>query len=349
MVTKGKNSSEKIIFSTLKKSQKPICCIDSRLDSDAISSALVAESIFKRVFHKKLTLTFPGKLTQNIHNIYHGVNDLSTIRDNCDPTNIIITDYDLLIILDCGEIAHLSNKEEFSVPSTIKSINIDHHNDSNTLFSDTNYVHKAPSTCSLIYKILAANKIQPTKNEAELLLLGILEDSGIFQFDKIDYHDLLTTADLLKITKKGLFHYTHKLTYNEPPDEIMVKKILLEHYTLDLKNKVAYSYGLIKDYQKYNIPDGHKISYSPADYIRKTDGINFAFFVKEKSNGSYSVSLRSRLPDYNVSEIAGEFNGGGHIMSSGMRLDNMKSVDEVIKTVIRVSKKYNLKYYKQHK
>lgn len=344
MVIKGKNSSEKVIFNSLKTAKHPICCIDSRLDSDAISSALVMESIFKRLFSKNLVLTFPGKLTKNIHNIYEGLNDLTTIRDNTDPSSVNFSNYDLMLILDCGEAAHLSNREEFIIPESIKSVNIDHHNDSNTLYANINYVYKAPSACSLIYTILDKNKVKISKKEADLLLIGILEDSGIFQFDKIDHNDLIIAANLLKISKRELFFYTHKLTYNEPAEEMRVKKLVLDHYHLDLKNKFAYSYGLVEDYKKYEIPGDHKISYSPADYIRKTDGINFAFYIKEKGNGSYSVSLRSRLPDFDVSKIAVKYSGGGHIMASGMRIDNASSVEEVIKIVVAEAKKYTKEY-----
>lgn len=251
-------------------------------------------------------------------------------------------------MLDCGEPAHLSSDDNFAIPPTINSINIDHHNDSNQLLAKLNYVYSAPSACSLLYTIFKKLKIKLTKKEIELLLLGILEDSGLLQFDKISYLDLEMIADLLKQSNNILFDFTHRLSYNEPVDEIKVKKMTFENYHLDIKNKLAYSYGLISDYKKHDIPDGFKISYSPADYLRRTEGINLAFFIKEKSKSNYSISLRSRLPNYDVSKIAAKFNGGGHIMSSGCVIENVKTIEEAIAMLTKEIVKYNKIYDSTH-
>ena len=87
--------------------------------------------------------------------------------------------YDLFICLDCGDKERLGfSVQLFQNAGT--TLCIDHHI-SNTEFADFNYiVPDASSTSELIYNLLDEEKI--TLGVAEALYLGIVHDTGVFQY-----------------------------------------------------------------------------------------------------------------------------------------------------------------------
>ena len=342
------NNTPAEIFFAIKNSKKPICCLDSRLDCDAVSSAMVMKRVLKQKFNLNLELTYVSAINEHFQEKYKGITSLKSIRQEVDPASINYDAYDLMILLDCGDPGHLSQDDDFKLPDNIPSINIDHHNDSNDSSCTLNYVVRAPSTCSILYEILSQEGIKIDCISAKLIMLGIIEDSGVFQYDKIRPQDLRMAADILEQTKKDLFWYTYRITYHEEPEETNLKKLTFVNYRIDLKNKIAYSFASKTDYAKFGISKEFKTGNSPADFIRKTDGIYFAFFIREKEGPMgmpvYVVSLRSHLADYDVSQIAAEFGGGGHIMASAFRINNAINMNDAIKKVIAAAKNY--KYVK---
>lgn len=115
--------------------------------------------------------------------------------------------YDLFICLDCGDKERLG----FSVPlfqNAGTTLCIDHHI-SNTEFADENYiVPDASSTSELVYRLLDKEKIEETV--AEALYMGIVHDTGVFQYSCTSPDTLRAAADLLSrgINAPALIEHT---------------------------------------------------------------------------------------------------------------------------------------------
>ena len=103
--------------------------------------------------------------------------------------------YDLFIVLDCGDTGRL----EFSVPLFVSAghtLCIDHHV-SNICFAQDNYVvPDASSTSELVYNLIDKDKI--TKEIAEALYLGIVHDTGVFQYSCAGPSTFRAAAELLE-------------------------------------------------------------------------------------------------------------------------------------------------------
>ena len=65
---------------------------------------------------------------------------------------------------------------------------------------------------------------------------------------------------------------------------------------------------------------------------------SWAIFAYDKSNNNIRGSIRSRGPI--VNEVASNYNGGGHIYASGVRVTSFDEVDSLIKDLDEVCKKY---------
>ena len=118
-------------------------------------------------------------------------------------TDIITFDYtsgnkisgDLFISLDCGDERRLG----FSEPVFQKAketLCVDHHI-SNESFADTNYiVPDASSTSELVFRLLDEEKI--TEEIASFLYMGIVHDTGVFQYSCTSPETMEVGAALLR-------------------------------------------------------------------------------------------------------------------------------------------------------
>ena len=103
--------------------------------------------------------------------------------------------YDLFICLDCGD------KERLGFSQTLfeqaaHTLCVDHHI-SNKGFGEENYVvPDASSTSELIYDLIDKEKI--TLPVAEALYLGIVHDTGVFQYSCASPATLRAAADLME-------------------------------------------------------------------------------------------------------------------------------------------------------
>ncbi|MBQ3772911.1 MAG: DHH family phosphoesterase, partial [Pseudobutyrivibrio sp.] len=89
------------------------------------------------------------------------------------------TVFDLYIALDCSEGSRLGDACAFFEKAT-HTVCIDHHM-TNGGFAEFSYIiPDDSSTCELIYNQFGKDKI--TKDIAECLYLGIIHDTGVFQY-----------------------------------------------------------------------------------------------------------------------------------------------------------------------
>ena len=64
----------------------------------------------------------------------------------------------------------------------------------------------------------------------------------------------------------------------------------------------------------------------------------WAVFAYDKANNNIRGSIRSRGPIIN--KVAENYNGGGHIYASGVRLDNFDIVDNIINDLNSICRQY---------
>ena len=103
--------------------------------------------------------------------------------------------YDLFICLDCGDEERLGFSKAL-YEQAIHTCCIDHHV-SNEEFAEYNHiVPDASSTSELVYDLLEYEKI--SRKTAELLYLGIVHDTGVFQYSCAGPSTFRAAAKLLQ-------------------------------------------------------------------------------------------------------------------------------------------------------
>ena len=218
--------------------------------------------------------------------------------------------YDLFISIDT------STKERIGVAGDAfarakKTICIDHHV-SNLGYADINHIlPEASSASEVVYGILEEDKI--SKFTAEALYLGIVHDTGVFQYSSTSPETMRTAA---KLMEKGIdFTRIVEETFCQKTylqQQILGRTLLESIRLIDGKCIVGIVTQKIMDFYGVTKQDLNGI----VAQLRQTKGVEVAMLVYEIGFQEYKVSLRSNTY-VDVNAIASVFGGGGHVRASG--------------------------------
>ena len=239
-------------------------------------------------------------------------------------------EYDLFIIVDCSEFDRIDKAIEICKKSK-KVLVIDHHK-GGSIETDLNIIHSdSPASCELIYEIIKRLNLPIDKEIATLLYAGLVTDTGRFLYSNISELTFYTAADLYK--SGADFEMIYKNLYQNKE----ISKLQFENHIL---NEVEFEkpYALAGVSQKTCKDFGVQMgdSESVVNMLRDLKGIEVACLVKEYGENEYKVSLRSK--DYlDVSEIARNNGGGGHIRAAGFSIKT-NSMDKALNIMRKILK-----------
>lgn len=235
--------------------------------------------------------------------------------------------YDLLIILDCGDVTRIDTFGRL-YDQAGKTFCIDHHVSNEIRFCDENVVEPTASSASeILYGLLEKDQISLAV--AECIYTGICHDTGQFKHSNTSKKTLNITADLVDMGVNTSFIIDHTLN-NRTFVQNQALGYALSEAALILDGKVIYSF-ISKKWQEL-----HGVNSSDMgiiiDELRITEGVEVAIFGYETNNLEYKISMRAK--DYvNVSAIAQYFGGGGHIKAAGCTMKG--SYIDVINNLLR--------------
>ena len=274
-----------------------------RPDGDCTGSCLALYQYLRMYYPEVSTDVY----LEEIPNSFHMLTGADEIRHEL-PED---TGYDVFFALDCGDTKRLGFAGTLFEQAK-KTVCIDHHV-SNLAFADVNQiVPDASSTSELIYDLLEKERI--TKEIAEALYLGIVHDTGVFQYSCTKPSTMEAAAELLrkgidgpKIIEKTFYEKTY--AQNQ-----VLGKALLESIRL-MDGKVIFSYITKKSMNFFGVKA--KDLEGIVSQLRVTTGVEAAIFLYELESGEFKVSLRSK-EKVDVSKVAQYFGGGGHVRAVGL-------------------------------
>lgn len=234
--------------------------------------------------------------------------------------------YDLFISLDCGSIDRLGEAQKYFDTASYRYC-IDHHG-TNTGFADENLIEAdAAATSELLCSIFDSTLIG--KATAECLFLGIVHDTGVFKHSNttrktMEYAGLLLDKGVIPgyIIDKTFYEKTY--IQNQILGRSLMESILL------MDGRVIASYVGLETQNLYGISNSDMEGI--IDQLRITKGVEVAILLKEVTKREWKVSLRSNYI-VDVSKIAVNFGGGGHIRAAGCTMHG--SVYDVFNTLTR--------------
>ena len=319
-------------------------CITTHVsaDEDAIASILAA--------YRLLTDKYPMKDIQIIHSgepnkrfqSFQNFDKIQFVPDLSDH----LDKFDLLVLLDGSNYHRFTPKPEKIKEFQGKTICIDHHSSPADEFDLALISPHIPSTAEIIYlafylpaEALASGlrsrsyfggvgkegrDASVDKPLAEILLLGILGDTGNFTYLKPDQTNTFLTAKRL-VEEGGIEIASLQSRYRTIGPKILTALGEL------IKNTTYHKLDNWPDFQtsfldrefvsKNNLTDreiGEAAEIYTTFFIRSIVGYKWGFTIRPKSNGECNVSMRSLPGSVNVRELAERMGiGGGHDRAAG--------------------------------
>ncbi len=239
------------------------------------------------------------------------------------------TVFDLYIALDCSDGGRLGDAYSFFKQAK-HTMCIDHHL-TNGGFAEYSYIiPDDSSTAELVYNQFGKEKI--TKDIAECLYVGIIHDTGVFQYScttesTMDAAGYLMTMgiDYPKICTDT--YYAKTMIQNR-----MLGLALLSCKTY-LDGKVIAAVVTAEDMAKYGAQSKHFEGI--VQQLRDTTGVEVAIFLYELEDGDFKGSTRA-TGDVDLTAITGVYGGGGHKKAAGFSVatkEPWKIIDDIVAMV----------------
>lgn len=246
--------------------------------------------------------------------------------EDIDTSFSVAEDIDVFIALDC-EKTRLGEGEAI-FDKAKKKINIDHHISNCTGCGDVNYVvPEASSTSELVFECMDEKLIDV--DIAKAIYIGIIHDTGIFQYSNTSPKTLRIAARLLE----------YKFDFPTIIDETFYEKTYVQNQILGrallesiifMDGSCVVSYVDKKTMEFYNATS--KDLDGIVNQLRITKGVECAIFMYEVGVQQYKVSLRS-CKYIDVAKVAGFFGGGGHVRAAGCTMNG--SFHDIVNNISR--------------
>lgn len=273
-----------------------------RPDGDCVGSCMGMYLYLKKELKGAQISVFLEKPSE-VFNCIHSVEEIRQAEENDD------TVYDVFIALD-------SSKDRLGAAEplfdrAVKKINIDHHI-SNSGCGDVNYIRADASSASeLVYELLEKDGLD--EEIAKALYIGIIHDTGVFQYSNTSESTLQAASKL--ITFGFDFSKIIESTFYEKTfvqNQILGRALLESILFMDGKCIAAVISKKMMDF--YGV-DGKDLD-GIINQLRNTKGVECAIFLYELDTLTYKVSMRSGA-EVDVAKIAQFFGGGGHVRAAG--------------------------------
>jgi phosphoesterase RecJ-like protein len=196
-------------------------------------------------------------------------------------------------------------------------INIDHH-ESNTRYADINWVSaREPSSGELIFRLMSAAKWPVTKPIADCLFTAVSTDTGSFQYPTTQPGTYHVAGELVR-RGADLARICDEVYQSYPLSRARLLRHIYSHFHLTHQNQIAYFWLKQADFTRTGAESSD--TEGLIDHIRAIAPVVVACVFEELGPELTRISLRSKSEKVNVSEIAGQFGGGGHPAAAGARI-----------------------------
>jgi phosphoesterase RecJ-like protein len=240
---------------------------------------------------------------------------------------------DVFLALDCGAADRLGRLED-PARASATLINVDHHPGNDDFGTHNVVVTSASSTAELVLLLLHDVGVELDRDIATCLYVGLVTDTGRFQYSNSSPETLRMAADLLALGVPAT-RIAEDVFESAPFGFLKLSGRVLERACLVAEARFVYSWVGLADLAETGVEmrETDKL----IDLVRATRDADVAALFKEQPGGGFRVSLRSRGPS--VGAIARERGGGGHELAAGFTADDVEgAVADIVGALVRAGR-----------
>jgi phosphoesterase RecJ-like protein len=309
---------EKMIeaYALIKNSKKVLLVGHVNPDIDALSSLGIMISLLESLSKSYIAMALHKNPVA-----YKFLPHQEKVLDSL-PVDFDAQQYDLVIILDCGQINRTGIVDQLNIIDNNdgRIIEFDHHlrvEDSLDLELRNS---GAASTTEILYDFLEINHIEFTKDIIDLILLGILSDTGNFLYPSASGKTMKIASKMMTLGAQ-LPKLANKANKNKDFFSLKLWSLVLSKVKINKKYGVAVTVISHEDLEKLHdeieLIGNNDIFGEVAAFLSNFKEVKVALVLREDDSGVLKGSLRTAKEDIDVSKIARIFGGGGHAKASG--------------------------------
>ena len=279
-------------------------------DGDTLGSCIGVYHLIKQ-YNKKGYIVLNDDIPSNLSFLFEG--ELKCVKSD-DVSDVA---FDICIAVDAGETKLFEDREPLFRKGK-HTVCIDHHK-TNTHYAALNIVVvEASSTGEIVYMLTEELGCTINGQSAEGLYAAIVTDTGSFRYSNTRP---LTFSICEKLVATGFdFNRLNVEIYqNKSYEKLLLLNRVFETLKLYCDGKCAVvklSKQLI-DLLALSEYDTDGI----VEFVRDISGVEVVVFIRHLYDHAHKVSMRSKY-NFDVSEIALAFKGGGHTKAAGFKSDD---------------------------
>ncbi len=217
--------------------------------------------------------------------------------------------YDVYFALDCN-LDRLGPAQAYYLKAG-KTVNIDHHVSNGGCGQVNEIQPQISSTAELLYSLMDPEYLD--EEVAKALYIGMIHDTGVFQYSCTSPATMRRAADLLeygfdfpRIIQESFYQKTYL-------QSLILGRCLLDSIRfMDGRCVVAAVNKRVQQFYGVTPKDFEGI----VNQLRNIKGIDCAIFMYQTETQEYKVSLRTSEA-VDAAKVAQYFGGGGHVRAAG--------------------------------
>lgn len=241
--------------------------------------------------------------------------------------------FETLIAVDVADTKLLGDAFEKEYADRIE-LCIDHHG-SNRLFAERTLLEPyAAAACEIILEIIYSLRIEVGKQIADCIYTGLTTDTGCFRYSNVTPRTMRMAADMIECGADNcgintVMFETKTKTY------AALEKLAVGGMKMYCDDKCAFITITQEMYRQSGSDESEVDGISALP--RQIEGVLVGVTMRERTDGTYKVSMRSHQP-VNVAEICATMGGGGHPQAAGCQVEG--PLKAATQTVIKNIEKF---------
>lgn len=297
------------IYNKIKEAENILLLTHEKPDVDAVASVCAFIEFLESLEKKYFAYCYDAPPQQYAF-LSH------TEKITSDKNKLDFSEFDLIIIFDCGSIKRTKLEDEILKKNKNQFlIEIDHHIKIEDCADLELRDSSAASTTLLVYEFFKANKIRINKNIANCVLAGILTDSGNFIYQTTNEQTVKISGEMLK-AGANLPRIMDNTLRNKNLPALKIWGEAMARIQINKKYNIAFTILTAEDAKDLDEEDLEGIP----NFLGNLNNVKAIMVIREQSDNTIKGSFRSAHPDADVSKLAQALGGGGHIKASGFNI-----------------------------
>jgi phosphoesterase RecJ-like protein len=291
-------------------------------DDDSVASMLGVYRYLRQAYPEKSVEVFTFSLAEDR---WHSFDDFGVIKFLTDES-YDFSRFDLLIGVDASQFTRFHPNTEFFTTFKGQSVCIDHHKNEVDKFDLSLVLGDFSSNAEIVFNVFYDDGKYLDKTTAEILILGILGDTGNFRFVNYKQSEVfLVVKRLIEVAEMNIQEFMSRYgTYSEKTF-LAVQYVVAHAKIMEIEGwpRFMLSYLDRKCIDDMGLKESEvsaAIHIFVSQYGTSLAEVSWGMVFSARDEGIVSASMRSRPGSVNVRKIGQETGkGGGHDRAGGLK------------------------------